>query len=156
MVTSERLELTHSYYTIYLIRRIAERNFFFFFFFFFLQANVLNNKNVLESIHVYNLKPIGYVSTFRFPVCSFISCLYDLCNVECTNSACPRVPIVRIFVTEMCPKKCGEKKEEKKRLAERLNLEMSPTRFTMAALQLPSSPTALCSCMRLSNRVTVA
>ena len=77
---------------------------FFFFFFSFFQANVLNNKNVQESIHVYNLKSIiivfRYVSTFRFPVCSFISCLYDLRNVEYTNPACSPELHVCIFVTK--------------------------------------------------------
>ena len=40
-----------------------------------------------------NLKPIiivfaGSASTFRFSVCSFISCLYDLCNVSCMYQSC--------------------------------------------------------------------
>ena len=29
-----------------------------------------------------------------------VSCLYDLCNVECTKAACPRVLHVCIFVTK--------------------------------------------------------
>ena len=51
----------------------------------------------IESIHVYNLKPMlsldmYLLSTLCFPVCSFIPCLYDLWNVEHTNASCPPVP----------------------------------------------------------------
>ena len=53
----------------------------------------------LETAQAYAV--IGYVSAFRYPVCSFILCLYDLRNVECTNAACPQVPHVCIFVTKM-------------------------------------------------------
>ena len=62
-----------------------------------LQANVLNNKNVLESTHVYNIKPIimvfGYVSAFRFPAYSFISCLYDFAVLN--------VPILHVLECPM-------------------------------------------------------
>ena len=53
----------------------------------------------LETAQAYAV--IGYGSAFRYPVCSFILCLYDLRNVECTNAACPQVPHVCIFVTKM-------------------------------------------------------
>jgi len=87
--------------------------------FLFFQANVLNNKNVQESIHVYNLKSIiivfRYVSAFRFPICSFISCLYDLRNVECTNPACRPVFHVCIFVIKTYFLKMWKEKEKRRR-----------------------------------------
>ena len=62
----------------------------------------------MESIHVYNLKPmlsldIYLLSTLCFPVCSFIPCLYDLWNVEHTNASCPPVPHAGVeLIAKVC------------------------------------------------------